>query len=156
MSNKPLLDTDVLYIDTLAPHDPRYISNRRCIQAMEASRASTSIFNVLELCGRASFRLPKKKVEALFYDFLRRPWLDVLYPPFTTPLADRFFDDFVQSTLARILERFDFQDALIADIAEAHSVEAIVTWNIKHFVGKVRMPTLTPEEWLNMHKESET
>jgi len=151
VSNGPLLDTDVLYIDTLAPYAPRSLANQQFVQAVEAAHASTSIFNVLELCGRASFRLPRQKVEALFYDLMRRPWLDVLYPRLITPLVDRFFDSFVQSTLDRILTRLDFQDALIANVAEEHNVEAIITWNTRHFIGKVRMPVLTPAEWLNTH-----
>ncbi len=55
---------------------------------------------------------------------------------------------YIELLAPRILTAMDFQDALIANIAEEHHVEAIVTRNTRHF-GKVPMPVLTPEEWLN-------
>ena len=87
---------------------------------------------------------------------MRRTWLTILYPRYTPILTSDFFEAFVQNTFARILAQFDFQDALIANIAEEHHVEAIITWNTRHFAGKVPIPVLTPEEWLNTHKESES
>jgi len=32
----------------------------------------------------------------------------------------------------------------------APHADALLTWNAKHFRGKVTVPVLTPEEWLNL------
>ena len=33
-------------------------------------------------------------------------------------------------------------------MAEAPALSAFVSWNAKHFVGKLGIPALTPREWL--------
>jgi hypothetical protein len=47
-------------------------------------------------------------------------------------------------------KRMALKDAEIALIVEQHAsaLSAFVSWNAKHFVGKLGVPTLTPPEWL--------
>ncbi len=41
------------------------------------------------------------------------------------------------------------EDAEVALVVEQHAatLEAVITWNAKHFAGKLPIPALTPREW---------
>lgn len=39
-------------------------------------------------------------------------------------------------------------DTVLLKAAEDYEVEAIITWNKKHFEGRTTIETLTPEEYL--------
>jgi hypothetical protein len=46
------------------------------------------------------------------------------------------------------------KDAEIALIVEqnAAALDAFVSWNAKHFAGRLAVPALTPQEWLRKPK----
>jgi hypothetical protein len=52
--------------------------------------------------------------------------------------------------LARMETRMALKDAEIALVVEQHAaaLSAFVSWNAKHFTGKLSIPALTPREWL--------
>ena len=60
----------------------------------------------------------------------------------------------VAATAGELLERMEkrmaLKDAEIALVVEqrAPSVTAFLSWNAKHFAGKLPVPALTPAEWL--------
>ncbi len=63
------LDTDIFVIDKLFPNDPRHKVNRDFLE--RTAEKATSIYNVLELCGIASFTLNIAELTKLFITFHR-------------------------------------------------------------------------------------
>jgi hypothetical protein len=54
-----------------------------------------------------------------------------------------------------IVKRFALADAVTAmQLANYFpSASHFLTWNTRHFAGKLLIPALTPEEWLESHAE---
>ena len=52
--------------------------------------------------------------------------------------------------LTRMEKRMALKDAEIALVVEKHSagLNGFLSWNAKHFAGKLAVPALTPREWL--------
>ncbi len=55
-----------------------------------------------------------------------------------------------REVLARMERRMAFKDAEIALAVEKHAagLDAFLSWNAKHFAGKLSVPAMTPGEWL--------
>jgi hypothetical protein len=67
-----------------------------------------------------------------------------------TPALTRLPAPTAQELLARMEKRMALKDAEIALIVGQHAaaLSAFVSWNAKHFAGKIGVPSLTPREWL--------
>lgn len=140
-----LVDSDVFVLDLFYPTDPRAPVNGRFIDSEIPDRATT-IFNVLEICGIASFNKSSEEVERLFCEFHQS--LEVLYPDLSLPSSEDFLKHLIARVFTRILSRMNFNDALILATAESFDAAAFVTWNLKHFEGRTSMRVITPEEFL--------
>ena len=139
-----LIDSDVFVLDLFYPDDPRTAANSRFID-LEMPEVSTTIFNVLEVCGIASFSRTAEQVEALFHEFHQIYGLRILYPDWESPSAGDLVRRLVARTFDRILLKMDFSDALILSTAESAGGEVLVTWNIRHFEGRTSLRVVTPE-----------
>ena len=142
-----LVDTDVFVLDLFYPTDPRARTNRRFIDRAVPKRATT-IFNVLEVCGIASFNKSADDVKRLFYEFHQTYDLDVLYPNAPSPSSEDFLKRLVAGTFARILLKMNFSDALILATAESFNATTLVTWNVKYFENRTAIRIVTPENFL--------
>jgi len=142
------VDTPTFVIELLYPRDANYAINHRFLKT-QAGAIQTSIYNVLELCGIASYRLTQDELDKLFYGFEERFHTRVLYPQVADDIpSTSFIDDWIAQIYACITRRMHFSDALILEIAERYGLSTFITWNTKHFEGKTAMRVLTPEEYL--------
>jgi len=142
------VDTPTFVIELLYPQDASYAINHRFLET-QAGAIRTSIYNVLELCGIASYRLTQDELDKPFYGFEERFQARVLYPRVADDIpSTSFIDDWIAQLYACIARRMHFSDALILEIAESYSLSTFITWNKRHFEDKTTMRVLTPEEYL--------
>jgi hypothetical protein len=142
------VDSNLFVIDLRYPDDADYRVNRRALDrlAREAS-GMTSVLNVLELCGILSFNLSVAALHALYVHFPRR-YRVALVPG--GGYDTRLPAPVVRDVLATMEKRMALKDAEIALAVEHHaaSLTAFLSWNAKHFAGKLSVPAVTPREWL--------
>jgi hypothetical protein len=107
----------------------------------------TSVVNLLEICGILSFNLNERQLRALYAHFERRFGVKVL--PAARD-ASGLVPARPEDVLAWLGTRMSFGDALVADALErwAPGAAQFVSWNAKHFRGKVGVPALTPTQYL--------
>jgi predicted nucleic acid-binding protein len=148
-----LIDSDVFVLDLFYRQDPRSSVNRRLID-LSAPAKATTIFNVLEVCGVASFRKTAEEIKRLFQEFHQVYNLSILYPTGRAGDED-VVPRMVAGTFTRVLKKMDFSDALILATAESRGVSRIVTWNTKHFDGRTSLPVMTPEAFLDQEAGQE-
>ncbi len=111
----------------------------------------TSVLNVLEVCGILSVNLSASALHALYVHFGQHYRL-TLVPGggYDTPLPPR-----VAGNLLQLMEkRMALKDAEIALVVQEHvaTVDAFLSWNAKHFAGKLAVPAFTPREWLRSRR----
>ena len=142
-----LIDSDVFVLDLFYPNDHRAPVNKAFIESAQTNRA-TPVFNVLEVCGIASFNKSTEDLKKLFFAFHQTYGLQVLYPTVRQASAQVLLKDLVAEVFTYILLKMNFNDALILSTAEAHGVSTLVTWNVKHFAERTRINVTNPEEFL--------
>ena len=142
------VDSNLFVIDLRYPADVSYRENRRALDRLARDGSGvTSVVNVLEICGILSFNLSTTALHALYVHFARRYRMTIV------PGSDyetRLPAPTAHELLARMEKRMALKDAEIALIVGQHAaaLSAFVSWNAKHFVGRLGVPSLTPREWL--------
>jgi len=139
------IDTDIFVIDKLFPEDPRYKANKDFLNLKE--ERCTSIYNVLELCGLASFTLSTVELRSLFTNFHRHYNLEIAYPKLFYLSPEEMLSSSVARVFEKICMKMNYLDAQILLIAEEYDSSAFVTWNKKHFEGRTHIPICTPKEY---------
>lgn len=140
------IDTDIFVIDKLFPNDERHNINKEFLNA--ANEKSTSIFNLFELLGIASFNLNEVELMKLFKGFGEAYDLKILYPSTAFISVNEFVEALFEATFQKIKLRMNFQDGLILAVAEQHHCAKFVTWNTKHFINRTYLNVQTPKEFL--------
>ena len=109
-------------------------------------RAATSIFNVLEICGVLSFNYSREQLADLYLDFTRYFAIKVLFPAD----AQGSLQHDIESIWSQIAQKQSLDDAQVAYVVERFSnlISGFVSWNAKHFEGKLPVPVMTPAEFL--------
>jgi hypothetical protein len=144
-----LLDADVILIDRKFTTDVRHATNRAALDRMRADGHDIAMtaHAVLEVVGVLSYG-SAAGVIPLIPAALRTAYrLRIIPDPTAEPsYALCTFDDL----LAQMAARMSLGDAVQAVQIRmfAPTASALVTWNAKHFRGKLVVPVLTPEEWL--------
>ena len=138
-----LIDSDIFILDLFYPTDIRIEATRRFLEGGE--ERATTIFNVLEVCGIASFNRSPEDVTRLFRAFHQIYDLDVLYPKARALPSEDVLTQLVARTFTRILRKMSFSDALILTTAESFGISTLVTWNVKHFEDRTTILVITPE-----------
>lgn len=142
------IDTDIFVIDKLFPSDERHELNKEFLG--EAKEKSTSIFNLFELLGIASFNLNEVELMKLFKGFGEAYDLKILYPSTAFISVNEFVEALFEATFQKIKLRMNYQDALILAVAEQHHCTRFVTWNTKHFIDRTYLIVQTPKEFLTL------
>ncbi|HDS44756.1 MAG TPA: hypothetical protein ENN68_01450 [Methanomicrobia archaeon] len=140
------IDTDIFVIDKLFPNDDRYEINKTFLN--EAEEKTTSIFNLFELLGIASFNLNEVELTKLFKGFGDVYGVKILYPSTAFISVNEFVGNLFEHVFQKITLKMGFQDALILTVAEEHLSSRFVTWNTKQFVDRTHVTVLTPKEFL--------
>jgi predicted nucleic acid-binding protein len=143
-----VVDTNIFVIDLRYPRDRHYAANRRFLQKLAQSRqGTTTIFNVLEVCGILSFNLNAQQLQELFRHFSQKYHVQVL--PFAE--LDRPLPILTGADLfGYFKQKASFGDALLMATIATHVPGAtqFISWDAAHFRGKLSIPVLTPNEFL--------
>lgn len=146
-----VIDTDIFILEFRFQRDRRHPSNKRFLSTIKAGGGAITIYSVMEFLGQLSFNVNSARLRQW------RSWLrDAYNLAIIWPVArDRDADSFIYSLLFdQPFERMcrtpiPFVDSLILNLAEQlEEVEAFITWNARHFVGKTSLIVKTPEEYL--------
>mgnify|MGYP000105985165 CR=1 FL=1 len=143
------IDTDVLVIHHIYTHDSRYEINEKFLRRVrENYKVGLTIHNLLELYGIAAMAWGRDKATTLYNNYLRTKNVVILhpeYPPNWTSYIDRIVE--------YIAKGMHYGDALIAWVIDETTPAFFITWNVRHFKGKIRVEVLTPEEFISTIKE---
>ena len=142
------IDTDVFVIDLRYQRDKKYSDNRSFIEEAVKTEATTSYYNILEVCGILSFNLNQKQLYELYYYFPRRYNLKNITPLKPHELMSAFP---ISSLLDVMSMKASFGDTLVICAARdlEERLDCFVSWNADHFKGKLKADVLTPAEYLS-------
>jgi hypothetical protein len=141
-----LFDSDVLAIYHFFTHDPRYQITRECIDNPKEEPVATTIYNLLELAGILASGGKGDLGEKIIKTYLNSADIEVLFPRTGYISEDIFWEEYTRGMMDVIRRGVRYGDAKIIWVAELHEVSRIITWNIRHFVGKTSLPVMTPED----------
>lgn len=145
-----LLDSDVLLIELRYTKDPRFAINRQALQRLQTDGLPSGVTAqaLLETVGVLSFNTSPLQVPHLAGQIVALYKLAVLPDLQTHP---DYAGCSVSELLSQMSKQMSLGDAVQAlQIAHhAASANCLLTWNAKHFQGKLIIPVLTPEDWLN-------
>jgi predicted nucleic acid-binding protein len=142
-----VVDTDIFVRDLRYSRDRESKTNRRFLETIrKQGNATTTIVNLLEICGILSFNLPAAKLKELFYYFPQHYGVDVLP---VHSLEDSFPEIGIGILFERLSKKLSFGDALVASVIEKYipGADVFVSWNAKHF-QQMPFPCLTPTQFL--------
>lgn len=141
------LDSDIFVRDLRYKRDVHFEANQKLIEKIAAGEISavTSIFNVLEVCGVLSFNLSMEQLTDLYLGFPGRYHIKILVPFDAGGRID--YDIF--SLFEQIRKRQSLGDAETAFVVQRFSrhLDSFVSWNARHFEGKIPIPAKTPESF---------
>jgi hypothetical protein len=144
-----VIDTPIFVIDLRYKRDRHFSANRAFLDRIaKQGRAATTVFNLLEVCGILSFNLSEVQLEEMFRYFPQHYNIDVLpHSTFESPLPALKTGDL----FAVIARKTSFGDALIISAIETHlpGTTCFVSWNARHFQGHLKVPALTPGQFLD-------
>ncbi len=139
------IDTDIFVIEKLFKDDERYETTQKFLNS-DLKEKCTSIYNLFELLGIASFNLTAPELKKLLKGFPEVYDIKVLFPSTAYDSADAFVEQLFDKAFEKISLKMNFIDAIILNVAEEHNCSKFVTWNVKHFEGRTDIPVRTPEE----------
>jgi len=146
------LDTDILAIHHIFIWDDRYEVNEKVLQRLKKEKKlCTTIHNILELCGLYAIAGLAKKINRILEIYLSSKEIKVIFPE---EVLD--WGDYVALVLQYIKRGIPYSDSLIALTVEQHDVEIFLTWNVKHFKGKIEPEVLTPSEYMTKYMNHRT
>lgn len=143
-----VLDSDLLVIDLRYPADARYLMNRQVLDALQLSSEELAITcqTLLEVIGVLSFNSPTSWTSQLPE---RIPlWYAVTVVP-DLPSHPTHANCTIQALIDTMVQRCALEDAVVLEQIKlfAPKCQLFLTWNARHFRGKLSIPVLTPEEW---------
>lgn len=144
------IDSDIFVIDLRYRQDKKYPANKQFLdQAFAEGWGTTSIFNILEVCGILSFNLNKKQLIELYHHFPRKYNLCDIQP---LKPGQSLPDLKISSLLNAMGSKSSFGDALIicASKAKMSSLQYFVSWDARHFEGRMDVSVLTPSDYLEI------
>jgi hypothetical protein len=150
-----LLDSDVLLIAHRYQNDRNFGVNAQALQQIKSESIALAMTSqaFLEVVGVLSYNVPGANVPRLPH------FLAGLYGLLIFPDTQRH-PDYAGCTVAELIAQMSLQmslpDAVQAvQIARyASHADCLLTWNARHFRGKIVIPTFTPLEWLNQRASS--
>ena len=144
------VDSNVFVVALRYPRDRNARINTSFLaRVRERGDAVTSIINLLEVCGILSFNLNERQLQGLYQHFARRFAVQVVP-------ADHDRRAVMPATphevLAPMANKMSFGDALVVRAVDrwAPASEYFVSWDAKHFVGKLSARAVTPKQLLEL------
>ncbi|MEZ4661503.1 MAG: hypothetical protein R2911_28465 [Caldilineaceae bacterium] len=144
-----LLDTNIFVIDRFFQRDERYADNQAFVNKLPELDAGFSIFSLLELCGISSFNLSESELKRWMFYFPTIYPVKILNPHGVGESASaiEWFGAYTVDTFQLLTRKITWGDAMVVQTAEQYQVDAIITWNQKHFVNRTTIPVLPPREF---------
>lgn len=144
------LDTDVLTLAFAFHRDPRQADNARFLTTVQNQAPVVAIYTIMELLGKLSFNLTAEQLRQWDSWLQDRYQLTILYPQTEGLEAGDFFQqELIDQPLQKMQQYgMPFLDGLILNLLELAQVEALVTWNARHFRHKTSLAVVTPTEYL--------
>lgn len=150
-----LLDADVLLIDIRYPNDARFPVNRELLDRIRSQGRSVGITTqaLLEIVGVLSFNVSSSKIELL------PDLLCVQYGLIPIPDPEHhpnFAGCSFREAVSQISRKMSLGDAVQAVQIERFTAAGacLLSWNAKHFNGKLAAHVQTPSEWLAQQNSS--
>lgn len=143
------VDADVLLIDLRYRNDAKFAVNRQTLDLLRSGeyQAAITVQALLEVVGVLSFNLAAASV-------VRLPDLIPIQYSLAVVPDPNFHPGYANCSIADLVTRMGRRMAL-GDAVQATQVEvfgagatALLSWNAKHFAGKITVPVQTPAEWL--------
>ncbi len=144
-----VLDADVILTDCRYQRDSRHAVTRQVLDMLRQSGHPLGITTqaLLEVAGVLSFNVSAHLISTLPTAIQTQYQLVVIPNPESVP-------DYAGCSFAELVhqmqEKMGLGDAVMSvqlrKFAPPNST--LLTWNAKHFVGKIAIPVLTPAEWL--------
>lgn len=144
-----VLDSNLFIVDLRYPRDRHFGINRTFLARLPTlAQAATTLINLLEVCGVLSFNLTSQQVWEL-YEYLPERYGVTVLPRSTLPASLPGLP--VEQLLGLMAKKLSFGDALVLATVEAWVPQAacFVTWDARHFRGKIALPIMTPKEFLD-------
>ncbi len=142
------LDSDLFVRHLRYPHDVHREINEKFLDRVKGRkiRAATSIYNVLEVCGVLSFNYTHEDLLKLYSDFPSHFGVKILISLNSSGIFEYEF----ASVFGQIQKKQALGDAQISSVIEKFQdhLSGCVSWNARHFEGKLSVPVMTPEEFL--------
>ncbi len=138
-----VVDTDVLAIHHIFRRDGRFEVNERAYEELRRREGATTIHNLMELCGLFAVAGMGNRIAALINRYLGGAELRVEFPRYPED-----WGEFVEVLVGYLERGLSYGDALVAAAAEDLGAEILVTWNKRHFSGRISADVMTPEEFL--------
>ena len=144
------VDSNVFIIDLRYPRDRLQRVNKRFLRRVaERGDGATTLVNLLEVAGVLSFNLNRAQLRELIVHFPTRFGVRVL------PSLGEGLGGAAADRLISIIERrCSLGDALVIEQLEslAPPGSSFVTWDTRHFDGKLSLPVLDPRAFLREEK----
>ncbi|MCD4718077.1 MAG: hypothetical protein K8R45_15220 [Desulfobacterales bacterium] len=148
---KVFIDTDIFVRNLRYRDDKNTIENDLFLELVKEKKiiGFTSIYNLLELCGIMSFNLSPESLLHLYGGFKKRFRLKQIL--FGKSSDENLIID-INIIFGQLFKKMSFGDALIAACVEYHGdlIEGFVSWNAKHYEGKLNTDVYTPNTLLKM------
>lgn len=141
------IDTNVFVIDLRYKDDANFRINRNFLDFVsEHGKGSTSILNLLELCGILSFNLNQQQISELFHYFSSKYRVGII----PSDNIESFIEIPAKDIMDIIYKKASFGDALIAHSIKEHLKEntVFVSWDAAHFKHLLPVKAMTPKEFL--------
>src|SRR4030067_1635319 len=106
------IDTDLFVIEKLFKKDERYIATNGFLNS-DLKEKCTSIFNLFELLGIASFNLSTTDLKKLLKGFSEVYDIKILFPVTSYASPDDFVEQLFDNVFNKIIMKMSFSDALI-------------------------------------------
>ncbi len=110
------IDTDILVIEKLFKEDKRFSATKKFLDSNLADKC-TSVYNLFELAGIASFNLNNPELKKLLKGFSEVYGIKVLFPSTAYESADAFIEHLFDKAFMKISMKMNFMDALILNVS---------------------------------------
>jgi hypothetical protein len=145
-----ILDTDVILVDYRYPRDPRFQRTRQALDLLHQGGHPLGITTqaLLEVVGVLSFNVATALIDKLPAAIQTQYRLTLLPNPAAVPgYSGCSFDEIIDQMKMKMSLGDAVQALLIQKFAPPGAT--LITWNAKHFHGKLAVPVLTPDDWLS-------
>jgi len=142
------VDSDIFVIDLRYQRDEKYKDNKQFLnKVIMENQITTSIYNILEVCGILSFNLNEQQLLDLYYHFPQKynlHGMTYLDQPASLPT-------FRLSSIIEVMSlKASLGDTLIicSILDKIKQIDCFISWNANHFSGRIPKAALTPAEYL--------